>query len=77
MSTADMLKVRSNNTCELCKSTDSLAVYEVAPQEQNSKDNTIYICSKCEAQIEKKKNWIARIGNASQKRCGARFRQCR
>ncbi|AHF16337.1 PhnA domain-containing protein [Niabella soli] len=54
MSTADMLKVRSNNTCELCKSTDSLAVYEVAPQEQNSKDNTIYICSKCEAQIEKK-----------------------
>ncbi|MBO9618033.1 MAG: PhnA domain-containing protein [Niabella sp.] len=54
MSTVDTLKSRSNNACELCKSADSLNVYEVAPQAQNSTDNTIYICSKCEAQIEKR-----------------------
>lgn len=45
---------RSKNECELCKSTTAISAYEVAPKAPNSADNTVFICSKCEAQIEKK-----------------------
>ncbi|WP_090393465.1 PhnA domain-containing protein [Niabella drilacis] len=45
---------RSKNGCELCKSTTGIRAYEVAPKAQNSADQTIFICSKCEAQIEKR-----------------------
>lgn len=45
---------RSNNQCELCSSTDNLGVYEVPPVESNLADREIYICEKCQNQIEKK-----------------------
>lgn len=45
---------RSKNGCELCKSTAAINVYEVAPKTQNNADQTIFICSKCVAQIDKK-----------------------
>lgn len=50
----DLLRQRSNNTCELCKSETNVALYEVPPQGQSNADNTILICSKCLAQIEKR-----------------------
>jgi len=45
---------RSKNGCELCKSTEEIRTYEVAPEAQNNADQTIFICGKCEAQIDKK-----------------------
>lgn len=45
---------RSNNQCELCGSTTNLDVYEVPPVESNLADREIYICEKCQNQIEKK-----------------------
>lgn len=54
MSTLIELKERSGGSCELCKATEGLKVYELPPAAQNIKDNTIFICAKCEAQLEKK-----------------------
>ena len=54
MKLQDEIQQRSDNKCELCGSNDSLQVYEVPPQERNNADNSIMICSKCQAQIEKK-----------------------
>lgn len=45
---------RTKNGCELCKSTAAISAYEVAPKATNSTANTIFICDRCEAQIEKK-----------------------
>jgi protein PhnA len=47
-------KNRGENTCELCKSADSLVVYEVPPATGASADNSILVCGKCLAQVEKK-----------------------
>ena len=41
---------RSGNTCELCKSTANLSVYEVPTNNEEG----ILICAKCTAQINKK-----------------------
>ncbi|MGJ7031149.1 PhnA domain-containing protein [Niabella hirudinis] len=51
---ANELAERSKNGCELCKSTEGIRAYEVAPKAQNSADQTIFICNKCEVQIEKR-----------------------
>lgn len=48
------LRERSNNQCELCGATDALKMYEVSPTAANVKDNEIYACPKCIAQIDKK-----------------------
>ena len=50
----ELLRQRSDNKCELCKSATNVALYEVPPQGQSNADNTILICSKCLAQIEKR-----------------------
>ena len=47
---------RSGNVCELCKSEQNLGVYEVMPQDKSTDANSILICSKCKAQIEKKED---------------------
>ncbi|TWI85002.1 phosphonoacetate hydrolase [Lacibacter cauensis] len=54
MKTEDVLRQRSGNNCELCKSTQNLSVYEVPPEDQANADNSILICDTCLAQIEKK-----------------------
>ena len=54
MKTEDVLRQRSGNTCELCKSTQNLSVYEVPPEDQANADNSILVCDTCLAQIEKK-----------------------
>jgi protein PhnA len=43
-----------SKTCELCQSTDSLKNYEVPPTANNIADNTILVCNKCLAQLEKR-----------------------
>src|SRR5690606_36668360 len=50
----DELKQRSDSKCELCEAVDTLQVYEVPPQERSNTENSIMICNKCLAQIEKK-----------------------
>ncbi|RXK58889.1 PhnA protein [Lacibacter luteus] len=54
MKTEDVLRQRSGNTCELCKSEQILSIYEVPPQDQANADNCILVCDNCLAQIEKK-----------------------
>ena len=54
MKLKEELQQRSDNKCELCGAGNSLQVYEVPPQDSQTTDNTIMICSKCLAQIEKK-----------------------
>lgn len=54
MKTEEILRQRSGNTCELCKSAQNLSVYEVPPQDQTNADNNILVCDTCLAQIEKK-----------------------
>lgn len=54
MKLEEQLKQRSGNQCELCKSTDALKIYEVAPQPYGDASDSIYICDNCRAQIDKK-----------------------
>lgn len=54
MKLEEILLQRSENKCELCKSEDTLSVYEVQPVSNSNVDSSIIICSKCLAQIEKK-----------------------
>lgn len=54
MSVEKDLLERSNNQCELCTATDGLSIYTVAPADTNEQDKMIYICNKCQNQIDKK-----------------------
>lgn len=46
----DLLK-RSSGVCELCKSSEGLSVFEIAPSD-GSVQQSIYVCSTCKSQIE-------------------------
>lgn len=50
----EQLQKRSGNQCELCKSGDSLKVFEAAIPAGVKQDNEILLCDKCRAQIDKK-----------------------
>ncbi|SHN10348.1 alkylphosphonate utilization protein [Chitinophaga sp. CF418] len=50
----ELLQKRSENQCELCKSTEALKIYEVPPADGADEDNSILICNTCRMQIEKK-----------------------
>lgn len=54
MKPEEQIRLRSNNQCELCQSAATTSVYEVLPQQSSNEDDTIMICDKCRAQIEKK-----------------------
>jgi len=54
MSLEKALAERSNNQCELCKSTAALSIYEVPPHSNGTEDDSIFICDKCKQQLEKK-----------------------
>ena len=47
----DLLKQRSNTTCELSGATDDLVVYNVAPDKMDSPENCILISKTCVSQI--------------------------
>src|SRR5690606_35265123 len=54
MSLEQQLIERSNNTCELCNSTDMLSIYTVPPADLQTAENVIYVCKTCLDQIEKR-----------------------
>lgn len=52
MPTEQALKNRSNESCELCTSKESLSVYPVPPTSDLSAQQSIYVCQTCLSQIE-------------------------
>jgi len=52
MPSQQALKKRSNNSCELCTSTDNLSVYPVPPSSDLSAQQCIYLCQTCQNQID-------------------------
>jgi protein PhnA len=52
MSLEKALQQRSEAKCELCGATENLGVYTVPPVEQGGVDESIYICSTCQEQID-------------------------
>ena len=52
MNTEQTLQSRSESSCELCTSTDSLSVLEVPPDSDGSPEQSAMLCSTCRAQIE-------------------------
>ncbi len=54
MKLEDLLTKRSEKKCELCQAETALKTYEVAPDDNSNEENTILICDKCRAQIDKK-----------------------
>ena len=52
MSIEEILKQRSSSKCELCGSTDNLAVYEVPPESKAKEDDSILLCKICQEQID-------------------------
>ena len=54
MKLEEVLMKRSGNKCELCKSEKSLSIYRIPPQEHSYEENSLMVCGKCLAQIEKK-----------------------
>ena len=48
----NILKERSNNSCELCKSLEELNLYVVPPKEGEIADECAYLCDTCITQIE-------------------------
>lgn len=60
---------RSGHKCEVCGSENEPAVYEVPPQTRATEDNSIVLCGKCRAQIEKREapesaHWAACLPEA-------------
>ena len=54
MTTEQKLQARSNGSCELCESKESLSVYEVPPNSDGNEDESILVCEVCKAQLEKR-----------------------
>ena len=61
MKLEEVLMKRSSNKCELCKSENSLSIYRIPPQEHSYEENSLMVCSKCLAQIEKKRRTGKRL----------------
>lgn len=54
MSLQSALRERAGNCCELCKSENNLSVYEVPPHPEQREEDSILVCDKCSAQLNKK-----------------------
>ena len=54
MSTENILRTRSSNQCELCKSEANLSVYEIPPHSDGREEDSILVCEKCSKQLNKK-----------------------
>jgi protein PhnA len=48
------LKKRAENQCELCKSEIDLKIYEVPPKSDRREEDSLLLCPKCIAQLDKK-----------------------
>ena len=49
----EQLKTRSGHQCEMCTSTEGLKVYVLPQTPAGIKDDAVYLCGKCFAQVEK------------------------
>lgn len=54
MTIEEQLKQRSNGSCELCGNTNDLVVYALPPERDLHADKSIYVCSTCSSQLDKK-----------------------
>jgi len=52
MNTEQVLRQRSQSSCELCGAAENLSVYEVPPASQGNVDDCILVCHTCRDQIE-------------------------
>jgi protein PhnA len=52
MSIENALQARSESKCELCGSTDDLAIYEVPPVSDGGVKACVYLCNTCREQID-------------------------
>ena len=52
MSVLQTLQDRSNNTCQLCTSTEGLSQYTIPPSLNENVDNDVLVCKTCLDQIE-------------------------
>lgn len=52
--TEQTLAARSNNSCELCAATASLAIYPVPPSSDSNAEDSIFACATCIEQLNKK-----------------------
>lgn len=52
MTIEEILKERSDSTCELCASKDNLTAYQVPDSPEESAETSILVCSTCLEQIE-------------------------
>lgn len=48
-----LLRERSGNQCELCKSDKDLQVYETKPESITTEANSLLVCNTCKTQIDK------------------------
>jgi len=51
MNTEQLLQERSGSKCELCSTTENLAVYEVPPDSKANIDDSVLLCETCIEQI--------------------------
>jgi len=54
MSVEQSIRERAGNCCELCKSEEGLIAYALPPNADGTVDDTILVCGKCAAQLNKK-----------------------
>ena len=54
MSLEETLKKRAADQCELCKAENDLKIYEVPPKSDRREEDSLLICAKCLAQLDKK-----------------------
>ena len=52
MNLENELALRSDSKCELCGSTENLGVYLIPPDNENTADKSIFVCTTCSSQIE-------------------------
>lgn len=54
MTIEEILIERSGNTCELCQATLDLALYEIPLKSDRREEDSLLLCPKCIAQLDKK-----------------------
>jgi len=59
MSILQLLQERSNSTCELCTSSETLKYHTLPPSTSETVDNSLLVCSTCLNQIEAKEDMDA------------------
>ena len=69
----ESLARRSDHSCELCKSSQDLSVYEVPPKSDRREEDTL-LCPKCNCPADKKKSWTAVTEQSFTQTCGAKSR---